>query len=54
MFNTVLVLLVVISILGPALTQLFAPRIVDKESLAKAGRPEHRLPTECSRLAICT
>ena len=37
MFNTVLVLLVVTSILGPALTQLFAPCIVDKESLAKAG-----------------
>jgi len=37
MFNTVLVLLVVTSILGPALTQLLAPRIVDEESLAKAG-----------------
>ena len=37
MFNTVLVLLVVTSILGPALTQLFAPRMVEQEGRAKAG-----------------
>jgi Kef-type K+ transport system membrane component KefB len=37
MFNTVLVLLVVTSILGPALTQLFAPQMVEQEERAKAG-----------------
>jgi len=37
MFNTVLVLLVVTSILGPALTQLFAPRMVEQEECAKGG-----------------
>jgi Kef-type K+ transport system membrane component KefB len=37
MFNTVLVLLVVTSILGPALTQLFAPRMINQETRAKAA-----------------
>jgi Kef-type K+ transport system membrane component KefB len=36
MFNTVLVLLLVTSILGPTLTQLFAPRMVEQETRAKS------------------
>jgi len=35
MFNTVLVLLVVTSTLAPALTQLFAPRMVEQEARAR-------------------
>ena len=37
MFNAVLVLLVVTSILGPALTQLFTPRMIEHEARAKTA-----------------
>jgi Kef-type K+ transport system membrane component KefB len=37
MFNAVLVLLVVTSILGPALTQLFTPRMIEQEARAQAA-----------------
>jgi Kef-type K+ transport system membrane component KefB len=36
-FNAVLVLLVVTSLLGPILTELFAPRMVQQEARAKAA-----------------
>jgi hypothetical protein len=36
-FNTVLVLLVVPSFLGPVLTELFAPRMIREEARAKAA-----------------
>ena len=38
MFNAVLVLLVVTSILGPTLTRLFTPRMIEHEARAKAAR----------------
>ena len=36
-FNAVLVLLVVTSLLGPILTELFAPGMVEQEARAKAA-----------------
>jgi hypothetical protein len=37
MFNAVLVLLVVTSILGPALTEIFAPGMIKEEAHVKAA-----------------